>query len=168
MLETERLILRPWQDDDRAPMATMCADPEVMWDYERLFDRAESESRIDRYQASIVHNGFGRFAVRDKRDHKFLGYCGIMPVFDGHPMAPGVEIGWRFARAAWGHGYATEAARTCLDHGFAQCGLTEVLSYTRSDNVRSENVMKRLGLVFLPDRFWTHEGHRYVVYTARR
>jgi RimJ/RimL family protein N-acetyltransferase len=91
-----------------------------------------------------------------------------MPVFDGHPMSPGVEIGWRFTRAAWGHGYATESACACLDHGFTKFGLTEVLSYTRNDNTRSENVMKRLGLTFLPDRFWTHEGRRYVVYVARR
>jgi RimJ/RimL family protein N-acetyltransferase len=167
-LETERLILRTWHDEDRAPMAAMCADPEVMWDYERLFDRAESDSRIERYHDAYSRLGHGRFPVLDKRDNTFLGYCGIMPVFDGHPMAPGVEIGWRFTRAAWGHGYATESARACLDHGFAQCGLTEVMSYTRNDNVRSENVMKRLGLAFLPDRFWTHEGHRYVVYVARR
>jgi RimJ/RimL family protein N-acetyltransferase len=167
-LETERLILRPWQEADRLPMAAMCADPEVMWDYERLFDRAESDARVDRYRDAYSRLGYGRFPVLDKRDDKFLGYCGIMPVFDGHPMAPGVEIGWRFTRAAWGQGYATESARACLDHGFTQCGLEAVLSYTRKDNVRSENVMKRLGLTFLPDRTWTHEGHRYVVYVARR
>lgn len=167
-LETVRLILRPWQEEDRAPMAAMCADPDVMWDYERLFDRVESDSRVERYRDAYSRLGYGRFPVLDKRNNKFLGYCGIMPVFDGHPMAPGVEIGWRFTRAAWGHGYATESARACLDHGFARCGLREVLSYTRSDNVRSENVMKRLGLTFLPDRYWTHEGHCYVVYVAQR
>jgi RimJ/RimL family protein N-acetyltransferase len=167
-IESERLILRPWREPDRSAMAAMCADPEVMWDYERTFDRAESDLAIDRYRASFLRNGFGRFPVLDKRDDKFLGYCGIMPVFDGHPMAPGVEIGWRFTHAAWGHGYATESACACLDHGFTKFGLTEVLSYTRNDNTRSENVMKRLGLTFLPDRFWTHEGRRYVVYVARR
>ena len=167
MIETERLLLRPWRDVDRAPMAAMLADPEVMWDYERLFDRAESDSRIERYQDAYLRLGYGRFPVLDKRGDKFLGYCGIMPVFDGHPMAPGVEIGWRFTRAAWGNGYATESARACLHHGFEQCGLSEVLSYTRNDNTRSENVMKRLGLTFVPDRSWTHEGHRYVLYVQR-
>jgi RimJ/RimL family protein N-acetyltransferase len=167
-LETERLILRPWQDEDRAPMAAMCADPEVMWDYPQVSSRAESDARIARYHEAYVRLGYGRLPVLSRSDGSFLGYCGIMPVFPGHPMEPGVEIGWRLIRAAWGHGYATESARACLDHGFAQIGLAEVLSYTRHDNIRSENVMKRLGLTFLPDRFWTHEGHRYVVYVARR
>ena len=167
MIETERLLLRPWRHEDRAPMAAMLADPEVMWDYERLFDRSESDSRIERYHDAYLRLGYGRLPVRDKRSGEFLGYCGVMPIIDGHPMAPGVEIGWRFTRAAWGNGYATESGRACLHQGFEKCGLSEVLSYTRNDNTRSENVMKRLGLTFLPDRFWTHEGRRYVVYIAR-
>jgi len=167
VIETDRLLIRPFRDEDRAPFAAMHADPDVMWDYERLFDRAECDARIARYDDAYRRLGFGRFPVLDKRDGTFLGYCGIMPAPDDHPMAPAVEIGWRFTRRSWGHGYATESARACLDHGFERCGLTEVLSYTRSDNTRSENVMKRLGLTFLPDRFWTHAGHCYVVYTAR-
>jgi len=168
MIETDRLLIRPWQGEDRVPFAAMQADPDVMWDYGRLFDRAESDAKIDRYRDAIDRLGYGRFPVLDRRDGTFLGYCGIMPVFDGHPMAPGDEIGWRFTHAAWGHGYATESARALLRHGFEQCGLTEVLSYTREDNIRSQNVMKRLGLTFLPDKFWDHEGQHFVVYIARR
>jgi ribosomal-protein-alanine N-acetyltransferase len=167
VIETARLLIRPWQEGDRAPIAAMQADPEVMWDYGRLFDRAESDARIDRWHEAYLRLGYGRFPVLDKRDGKLLGYCGIMPVVDEHPMAPNAEIGWRFTRAAWGNGYATEAARACLTHGFERCGLSEVLSYTRHDNARSEAVMKRLGLTFLPDRHWVHDGHRYVVYVGR-
>jgi RimJ/RimL family protein N-acetyltransferase len=167
MIETDRLLIRPWRDEDRAPMAAMQADPEVMWDW-RPFDRTESDGKIDRYHDACLRFGYGRFPVLDKRDGAFLGYCGIMPISDGHPMAPGVEIGWRFIRAAWGHGYATESARACLAHGFEQCGLTEILSYTREDNTRSQNVMKRLGLTFFPDRFWDHEDQHFIVYAARR
>jgi RimJ/RimL family protein N-acetyltransferase len=167
-IATDRLIIRPWRDEDRLPVAAMHADPEVMWDWERTFDRAESDAAVDRYHASFERNGYGRFSVLDRRDGKFLGYCGIMPIPEGYPMAPGVEIGWRFIRAAWGNGYATESARACLKHGFECCGLTAVLSKTRHDNVRSQNVMKRLGLTFLPDRTWDEGGHRQVAYIARR
>ena len=167
-LETERLILRPWRDEDRAPAAAMQADPEVMWDWERTFNRAESDTKLDRYQASILRNGYGRFAVLDKRDGSFLGYCGIMQIMNDQPIAPGVEIGWRLVRAAWGHGYATESAHLCLRHGFEQCGFREILAKTRHDNIRSQNVMKRLDMTFQPDRSWDEGGHRQVVYAARR
>ena len=148
-------------------MAAMQADPEVMWDYARLFNREESDAKIDRYDEAYRRLGYGRFPVLRKGDGQFLGYCGIMPIPDSHPMFPGAEIGWRFARAAWGNGYATESARACLRHGFEQCGLTEIWSYTRVDNIRSQAVMKRLGLTFVPDRFWDHEDQHFVVYVAR-
>lgn len=168
MIETERLLIRAWQDDDRPALAAMQADPEVMWDHDRVYDRAESDSKVDRYHEAFLRHGYGRFPVLDGRDGKFLGYCGIMPIFDDHPMAPGVEIGWRLVRAAWGQGYATEAARACLQHGFEHGGLSEVVSYTRADNARSLAVMKRLDLTFLPDRQWHQRGHRYVAYVAKR
>ena len=69
-----------------------------------------------------------------------------MPSPPGHPLGPHAEVGWRLARSAWGHGYATEAAQASLDDVFTRCGLTEVLAYTAPDNLRSQAVMSRLEL----------------------
>lgn len=167
-LETERLILRPWQEIDRSPMAAMCADPDVMWDYGYVNTVAESDARIARYHDAYLRLGYGRFPVLLRSDGSFLGYCGVMPVFPGHPMEPGLEIGWRLIRAAWGKGYASEAARACLRDGFERCGMNEVLSYTAANNTRSEAVMRRIGLTREPSRdFLSPEGDSYVVYVGR-
>jgi RimJ/RimL family protein N-acetyltransferase len=61
-----------------------------------------------------------------------------------------VEIGWRPARETWGHGYATEAARSCLAFGFDRLGLTEILSITAEGNLRSRAVMRRIGMTYDP------------------
>ena len=88
---------------------------------------------------------YGRWCV-ETRAGEFLGYVGVMPSPPGHPLAPHAEIGWRLARSAWGHGYATEAAQAALDDVFTRCGMTEVLAYTAPDNLRSQAVMVRLDL----------------------
>ena len=168
ILRTPRLVLRPWREDDRDDLARMCADPEVMWDYDRVSTRAESDARLERYRDAYDRLGFGRMAVIRETDDMFLGYCGIMPVFDGHPMEPGVEIGWRFNRAQWGKGYASEAGGAALKDGFDRCGFTEVLSYTAAINKRSEAVMRRIGLKREPSKDYRGlNGEPWIVYVGR-
>lgn len=151
MIQAARVRLRPWQAMDRAPLAAMHADEEVMADYGGPLSRDESDAKLDRYAAAFVQHGFARMAV-DGADGGFLGYVGVMPIILHHPAAPGVEIGWRLVRSAWGKGYATEAARAALRDGFGRHGWAEVLSYTAPDNLRSQAVMRRLGLVREPHR----------------
>jgi RimJ/RimL family protein N-acetyltransferase len=168
ILQTARLTLRPWREDDRDDLARMCADPEVMWDYDRVSTRAESDARLDRYRDAYDRLGFGRLAVVRSSDELFLGYCGIMPVFEGHPMEPGFEIGWRMIRSQWGKGYASEAARAALRDGFECCGLSEVLSYTSAINWRSQAVMRRIGLVREPSKDYRGlQGEPWIVYVGR-
>jgi RimJ/RimL family protein N-acetyltransferase len=78
-----------------------------------------------------------------------LGFTGLDPVDDGMPFI-GVEVGWRLARSAWGHGYATEAAIVALEYGFAAVGLPEILAITTKTNLRSQAVMRRIGMTYDP------------------
>ena len=146
LIETPRIILRHWRESDRNAFAELNAHPEVMWDLGGPIDRRSSDEKFDRYVAAYETHGFTRWAI-ETSSGKFLGYAGIMPSRPRHPLGPHTEIGWRLRREAWGFGYATEAAAAALADGFERCGLTKVLAYTAPDNMRSQAVMDRLGLV---------------------
>ena len=167
MIETARLILRPWREDDRDDLARMCADPKVMVDYPAPQTREESDARYDRYCATFEKFGFTRWAVERRGDGKFLGYTGIIPSVPGHPLAPEVEIGWRLIREAWGSGYASEAAQASLRDGFVRCKLSTVYSFTTVENHRSLAVMRLIGLKRHETRdFADRAGSPYIVFVT--
>jgi RimJ/RimL family protein N-acetyltransferase len=153
-IETPRIRLRCWQGGDREAFAAMNADPEVMRDLGGPISREESDSKLDRFAAAFHRYGLGRLVVESPEGH-FLGYASIMPSPPQHPLGSHFEIGWRLVRSAWGHGYATEAAEAALHDAVARAGLTEILSYTASDNIRSQAVMVRLGLRRCPSLDFT-------------
>ena len=142
---SDRLRLRGWRDSDRDAFAALNADPEVARDLGGPLDRAESDAKLDRYVAAFEHDGFCRWLVEDPNE-QFLGYAGIMPSRSGHPLGRHFDIGWRLVRSAWGHGYATEAAKASLRDAFERVHLQEVLAYTSADNVRSQAVIRRLDM----------------------
>lgn len=172
MIETPRLIIRPWQESDRAPFAAMGADPEVMAHFPALLSPAESDAMVDRIGLMLADQGFGFWAVERRDSGDFIGFCGLNRVNFLCPVAGEVEIGWRLVRAAWGQGFAREAAQICLDWGFAH-GLTRIVSFTVPANVRSWGLMERLGMQRRAELDFDHprvaEGSplkRHIVYEA--
>jgi RimJ/RimL family protein N-acetyltransferase len=155
-LTTPRLVLRRWRDEDRVGFAAMNGDPEVMEHFPALLTREESDRMIDRIEALFDEDGFGWWAVTDRTSGVVLGLAGISRVRFEAPFTPAVEVGWRFARSSWGHGYATEAASAALDHGFGVAGLEEIVAVTVPRNARSLAVMERLGMRRDPDADFDH------------
>jgi RimJ/RimL family protein N-acetyltransferase len=145
ILRSERLALRNWRESDRTAFAALNSAREIMADLGGPLSREESDAKFDRYVAAFARHGLCRWAL-ENGDGLFVGYAGLMPSRAGHPLGAHFDIGWRLARAAWGKGYATEAARAALRDGFERVGLTEVLAYTSDDNVRSLAVIARLKL----------------------
>lgn len=144
---TPRLLLRGWEERDLAPFAAMNADPEVMRHLGGPIGARASDLIVGRFLEKWAEEPrFGWWAVERAGDGAFLGFVGLGRPDFATPPAPCVEIGWRLARGAWGRGFATEAARACLAHGFGSVGLAEVVGFTTTANLRSQAVMARLGL----------------------
>lgn len=174
-VRTERLVMRRWQESDREPFAAMNADPVVMAHFPAPLDRAASDAVVDRLEAGFEANGFGVWALERIDTGEFIGFTGLnVPRFEA-PFLPAVEIGWRLCQAAWGQGFATEAARQALRVGFGEYGLAEIVSFTATTNTASQAVMRRLGMRTDPGEDFDHPavpvGHRvrrHVLYRLSR
>ena len=174
-LHTERLILREWRDSDQEPFAELNADPEVMRYMPKRLSREESDEFAQRIQDHFERHGFGWWAVEVRGGESFIGFVGLGFTRYETAFTPCVEVGWRLSRSAWGHGYATEAARRAIRFGFDELGLAEIVSFTVPDNVRSRHVMERLGMNRNPAEDFDHpllpEGNplrRHVLYRLAR
>lgn len=158
MIETERLIIRPWQDSDRAPFAAMGQDAAVRRFLGPLQTRAETDQTIDRMQALQASHGYCCWALERREDAAFLGFCGLNPGPVGTPIEGRNEVGWRLASAFWGQGYAREAALACLDWSWAHLPDPAILAMTVPANTASWGLMERIGMQRLHDQDFDHPG----------
>ena len=155
MIETERLILRGWEERDRAPFHAMGQDERVMATLGPLLWREETDALIDRMQRILAENGYTFWAVERREDGAFIGFCGLKPGAEDTPVEDEVEIGWRLAFEHWGRGYAREAAQASLDWAWAN-GIESVAAITTPGNTRSWGLMERLGMVRAPGDDFDH------------
>lgn len=144
--------MRRWLPTDRAPFAAMNADPVVMRYFPGVMEAAASNAWVDQLEERFEAQGFGLWALQRLAEGDFLGFTGLNQLRDeGTPGGGGMEVGWRLAERAWGHGYATEAAREAVRVGLGAvdqggAGLPELWSHTAMLNTQSQAVMRRIGM----------------------
>ena len=148
-IDTERLVMRGWRESDLGPWAEMNADPEVRRYLGPLLTFEQASAWALNYQDDLDHYGFGFWALEVRASGEFIGFTGLRSVDDGMPFT-GIELAWRLARPAWGHGYATEAGRAALRYGFGTLGHPEIVAVTMARNLRSQAVMRRIGMTIDP------------------
>jgi RimJ/RimL family protein N-acetyltransferase len=146
MIETARLILRPWRDSDLEPFAEQNADPVVMRFLVGPLTREQSDAYAAAAQAHLAETGYCKWAVEVPGVAPFIGAVGLSRVKFQASFTPAVEIAWRLHRNYWGQGYATEAAKAAIDDGFTRVGLKQIVALTTLTNLPSQRVMQRLGM----------------------
>jgi RimJ/RimL family protein N-acetyltransferase len=142
-LQTERLILRMFSEEDFAQHAAICADPEVtrFLGEGRPLTRGEAWRHMAMMLGHWQLRGFGPWAVEERATGSFIGRIGFF-----NPEGwPGFELGWVLARDCWGKGYAGEGARRALDYAFKEMGRDHVISLIHPENLASMKVAERLG-----------------------
>jgi [ribosomal protein S5]-alanine N-acetyltransferase len=142
-LVTARLVLRPVECADLEPLQEIWGDPAVMAHMGR--GTRDAAASLERVRELIDHqrrHGFGKWATIERATGDLIGYCGVELYENG----PDVELGFCFARSAWGRGYATEAARAWLEHCFAALGFSRVLALVKPGNPPSIRVLEKLGM----------------------
>jgi RimJ/RimL family protein N-acetyltransferase len=139
-LATSRLTMRGWRDDDAGPYAEITADPEVMRFMGGVLDLPQTWREIALFTGHWVLRGYGLWVV--EREGALIGRVGLW-----QPAGwPGLEVGWLLAREAWGHGYATEAARASMAWAWSELGADRLISFIDAQNLASARVAERLGM----------------------
>ena len=158
-LSTERLVLRPVDAGDVDALHALHTDDEVMRYLSRGRPQREDvrDGELPRMLAWERRDpAWGYSAVLDRATGAFLGWVLLRPAVDREPEPGELEIGWRFTRASWGRGYATEAAQAVLHHAVTALGARSVLATTMAVNTASRRVMEKIGMRHV--RSW-HEHH---------
>ena len=160
-LQTSRLILRNWKQNDIEPFAILNSDPRVCEFLPNVLSQGETLTSVIKIQSHFKKHAFGLFAVELISTKTFIGFVGLKYFsFDSH-FTPSVELAWRLSWENWGQGLATEAAQKVTQYGFEMLGLPEILAITAKNNQRSRRVMEKLGMFTNEDENFLHPQLEY-------
>jgi RimJ/RimL family protein N-acetyltransferase len=164
ILETQRLRLREFHQDDLDELGAMVADEDQMSFYPRPKTRDEAFAWISRNLTLYQEYGFGFWLIESLPTSGFLGYCGIRPLaFEG---ASEIEIGWHTKKAFWNQGIATEAAMAARDLAFRRFGLLRLIAIIHPDHIASRRVAESIGMH--DEKTTILDGYPAVIYTIER
>jgi [ribosomal protein S5]-alanine N-acetyltransferase len=167
-VETARLLLRGWHDDDLERLVALYADPRVARFLSvegRPWPRERTIGVFEHFRRQWRQHGFGPWAAVDRRSGRWLGQVGLNEL-PGWPGPHKVEVGWELHPSVWGRGLATEGGRAALAYGFEVVGLERIISAARADNAASRRVMEKCGLGFQEE--FVHKGALVVWYAIDR
>jgi RimJ/RimL family protein N-acetyltransferase len=145
-LRTRRTLLRQWKDSDLPAWIAMNADPQVRRHFPALLTEEEACGEAQRVRDAISQRGWGIWALEIPGVLPFAGLVGLHVTSFDAPFVPAVELGWRLPQAAWGQGYASEAAAAAVEFAFDTLELPQVVAFTIPANTASRRVMERLGM----------------------
>ncbi len=164
ILETPRLILRPFSENDLDLLAELMANPDFMRFSLGPYTREQTQTVLRKFLSWNQAGLPSQFAVIFRRNNKLIGYCGF---FHWHlDGADEIEIGYRLHPEYWGRGLATEAARTVRDHAFSDLNLARVISLIHPDNVPSRRVAEKNGMKL--EKETTFRGFPALVFVINR
>lgn len=164
ILETERLVLREFKPEDTDALFKVLGDPIAMQYYPAPFDRPGVRAWIARNMARYENHGFSLWAMMLKPTCEVIGDCGC--VLQEIEERQEIEVAYHVRRDLWGRGYATEAARACMNFAFARLGAARVVSMIRPENLQSRRVAEKNGLFCEGIVFW--HGYDHCVYVKNR
>jgi RimJ/RimL family protein N-acetyltransferase len=145
-LTTSSLRIRPLREEDADALYRIYSDPEAMrfvGSTGKTRTRAQTGKSLAGFMADREQHGFGLWAAELRATGEMIGMCGLMRV---EGTGPDVEVVYVLERPAWGHGYATEMARACLDAGFGSFGLDRIIALAYAANGPSIRVMQKAGM----------------------
>lgn len=147
-IETDRLLLRSWRDEDIQIIHAMIQDPEVSYylKHTHLEEYTVIQKIAEAANSNIEKNGYGYFVCALKDTGEVVGFVGLNYTHLDAPYFPCYTVSWIFGKKYWKRGYATEAAQTLISFGFEKCEMSRIFACTATGNIPSRNVMERIGM----------------------